>query len=108
MEEKETKTVQMDNKGKNNEAPKKVSYEDLQKAAGQLYQQSQALMHENEQLKEQIQKLNGVEIRLHYLFEVLDKGNYFDDDFIEKIVNEIKEIMIIDNTEEEGQEAKES
>jgi hypothetical protein len=52
-----------------------------------------------------MQRLNNVEVRLHYLFEVLDKGSYFDNDFIDTCVNEVKEIMTIkEETEEEIKE----
>ena len=109
MEEKDAKTVQMNSKEKNEETPKQMSYEELRKAAGQLAQQNQALMNQIEQYREQIQRLNNVEIRLHYLFEVLDKGNYFNNDFIDKVVDEIVDIMTIkeEETKEEG-ESKES
>jgi hypothetical protein len=90
------------------EETKKISYEDLQKAAGQLYQQNQQLIAKCKQYEEQMQRLNNVEVRLHYLFEVLDKGSYFDNDFIDVCVNEIKEIMTIkEESEEENTEGKE-
>jgi hypothetical protein len=108
MEENQNKTVNMAGKEVKKEENKKISYEDLQKAAGQLYQQNQQLIAKCKQYEEQMQRLNNVEVRLHYLFEVLDKGSYFDDDFIEVCVNEIKEIMTIkEEPEEENKEEKE-
>ena len=108
MEEKQNKTVNMTGKEVKKEETKKISYEDLQKAAGQLYQQNQQLIAKCKQYEEQMQRLNNVEVRLHYLFEVLDKGSYFDDDFIEVCVNEVKEIMTIkEEPEEENKEEKE-
>ena len=108
MEENQSKTVNMTGKEVKKEENKKISYEDLQKAAGQLYQQNQHLIAKCKQYEEQMQRLNNVEVRLHYLFEVLDKGSYFDDDFIEVCVNEIKEIMTIkEEPEEENKEEKE-
>lgn len=102
MEENQSKTVNMTGKEVKKEETKKISYEDLQKAAGQLYQQNQQLIAKCKQYEEQIQILNNVELRLHYLFEVLDKGSYFDSDFIDTCVNEVKEIMTIkEETEEE-------
>lgn len=102
MEENQSKTVNMTGKKVKNEETKKISYEDLQKAAGQLYQQNQQLIAKCKQYEEQMQRLNNVEVRLHYLFEVLDKGSYFDSDFIDTCVNEVKEIMTIkEETEEE-------
>lgn len=108
MEENQSKTVNMTGKEVKKEETKKISYEDLQKAAGQLYQQNQQLIAKCKQYEEQMQRLNNVEVRLHYLFEVLDKGSYFDNDFIDICVNEIKEIMTIkEETEEENTENKE-
>lgn len=108
MEENQNKTVNMAGKEVKKEETKKISYEDLQKAAGQLYQQNQQLIAKCKQYEEQMQRLNNVEVRLHYLFEVLDKGSYFDDDFIEVCVNEVKEIMTIkEEAEEEPKEEKE-
>lgn len=102
MEENQSKTVNMTGKKVKNEETKKISYGDLQKAAGQLYQQNQQLIAKCKQYEEQMQRLNNVEVRLHYLFEVLDKGSYFDSDFIDTCVNEVKEIMTIkEETEEE-------
>ena len=108
MEENQNKTVNMAGKEVKKEETKKISYEDLQKAAGQLYQQNQQLIAKCKQYEEQMQRLNNVEVRLHYLFEVLDKGSYFDNDFIDVCVNEIKEIMTIkEEPEEENKEEKE-
>jgi hypothetical protein len=107
MEENQNKTVNMAGKEVKKEETKKISYEDLQKAAGQLYQQNQQLIAKCKQYEEQMQRLNNVEVRLHYLFEVLDKGSYFDNDFIDVCVNEVKEIMTIKEEPEENKEEKE-
>ena len=107
MEENQSKTVDMTGKEVKKEEAKKISYEDLQTAAGQLYQQNQQLIAKCKQYEEQMQRLNNVEVRLHYLFEVLDKGSYFDNDFIDVCVNEVKEIMTIKEEPEEEKEDKE-
>jgi hypothetical protein len=107
MGENQNKTVNMTGKEVKKEETKKISYEDLQKAAGQLYQQNQQLIARCKQYEEQMQRLNNVEVRLHYLFEVLDKGSYFDNDFIDTCVNEVKEIMTIKEETEEEKEDKE-
>ena len=104
MEENQSKTVNMTGKEVKKEETKKISYEDLQKAAGQLYQQNQQLIAKCKNYEEQIQRMNNVEVRLHYLFEVLDKGSYFDNDFIDVCVNEVKEIMTIKEAPEEQSE----
>lgn len=107
MGENQSKTVNMTGKEVKKEETKKISYEDLQKAAGQLYQQNQQLIAKCKQYEEQMQRLSNVELRLHYLFEVLDKGSYFNNDFIDICVNEIKEIMTIKEEPEEEKEEKE-
>lgn len=108
MGENQNKTVKMTGEEVKKEETKKISYEDLQKAAGQLYQQNQQLIAKCKQYEEQMQRFNNVEVRLHYLFEVLDKGSYFDSDFIDTCVNEVKEIMTIkEEPEEEIKEEKE-
>ena len=109
MGENQNKTVNMTGKEVKKEETKKISYEDLQKAAGQLYQQNQQLIARCKQYEEQMQRFNNIEVRLHYLFEVLDKGSYFDSDFIDICVNEVKEIMTIkeDPKEENNKEEKE-
>lgn len=108
MGENQNKTVKMTGKEGKKEETKKISYEDLQKAAGQLYQQNQQLIARCKQYEEQMQRLNNVEVRLHYLFEVLDKGSYFDNEFIDICVNEVKEIMTIkEDPKEEIKEEKE-
>ena len=108
MEENQSKTVSMTGKEVKKEENKKISYEDLQKAAGQLYQQNQQLIAKCKQYEERMQRFNNIEVRLHYLFEVLDKGSYFDNDFIDACVNEVKEIMTIkEEPEEENKEEKE-
>ena len=108
MEENQSKTVNMTGKEVKKEESKKISYEDLQKAAGQLYQQNQQLIAKCKQYEEQMQRFNSIEVRLHYLLEVLDKGSYFDNDFIDVCVNEVKEIMTIkEEPKEEKKEEKE-
>lgn len=103
-EEKKAKTVTMDTAPKNSEEPKKVPYETLQNAAIQLKRQNDSLMELIEKYKQELQRINNVETRLHFLFEVLNKGSYFDNDFIDKCVDEIKEILTIPESEEEQPE----
>ena len=108
MEEKkqEGKTIKMDTARKAESPEKKISYEDLQKAAGQLYQQNQVLQNRLKEYEEQMQRLNNIEVRLHYLFEVLDKGSYFDNEFIDSVVEEVKTILTIDGNNGEEEEEK--
>ena len=54
MEENQSKTVNMTGKEVKKEETKKISYEDLQKAAGQLYQQNQQLIAKCKQYEEQM------------------------------------------------------
>lgn len=73
-----------------NEQPK-LSYEQLNDACNQLFQQNQAL-------RNQIQQMNQMNMfkRLDYLFKVLEFNRVFNDqEFINSCVAEIKEAMII-------------
>ena len=86
MEEKKSKVVNM--KGENTE-PKKLTYEQLNNACNQLFQQNQQLLHK-------IQEINAVNMfkRLDYLFKVVELAATFKDaDFVNSCIDEIKEAM---------------
>ena len=74
---------------------KQLSYDELKNAAIQLSQQYQEALRQNEELRREINSINGIEARLHYLFEVLKSGIYFDNDYTEEVANEIKDILTI-------------
>lgn len=86
MEEKKSKVVNM--KGENTE-PKKLTYEQLNNACNQLFQQNQQLLHK-------IQEINAVNMfkRLDYLFKVVELAATFKDaDFVNSCIDEIKEAL---------------
>lgn len=100
MEEKKSKVVNM--KGK--EAPKqqKLTYEQLNDACNQLFQQNQYLV---KQLKE-LDMANSFK-RLDYLFKVVElAGTFKDADFVNQCIDEIKGAMVAsdDNPQDEAKE----
>lgn len=97
MEEKKNNVIEMTLKNKEEENPKKMSYEQLEQVAHQLSEQTR-------QLYNQLQQSNMTNMfkRLDYLFKVLENGSRFDKDFLDKCISEIKDIMTVpEGTEEE-------
>lgn len=107
MEEKKSKVVNM----KGNEQPKqqKLTYEQLNDACNQLFQQ-------NQYLTKQVRELNTYNAfkRLDYLFKVLDSYSTaskvnavtFDPAFVESCIKEIQDSIEI-KEEPDKEEAKE-
>ena len=85
-----------------NDAPQqeqRLTYEQLNEACGQLFQQ-------NQQLRRQLQESNltGIFKRLDYLFKVLDHAEIIcDPEFVGSCTEEIKDILTI---REEPKEAE--
>ena len=100
MEEQKDKVVEMTPQAKETEQPQKMSYEQLEQVAHQLSEQAR-------QLYGQLQKsnLSNMFKRLDYLFKVVENGHMFKQDFLEKCVKEIEDIMTVpeepENSEEE-------
>ena len=100
MEEQKSKVVEMAPQAKETERPEKMSYEQLENIAHQLSEQAR-------QLYGQLQKsnLNNMFKRLDYLFKVVENGHMFRQDFLDKCVKEIEELMTVpeepENSEEE-------
>ena len=90
---------------KGTEQPQKMSYEQLEQVAHQLSEQAR-------QLYGQLQKsnLNNMFKRLDYLFKVVENGHMFKQDFLDKCVKEIEDIMTVpeepENSEEETPDIK--
>lgn len=107
MEEQKKKVVEMQPTTKETERPEKMSYEQLEQIAHQLSEQAR-------QLYSQLQKSNMTNMfkRLDYLFKVVENGHMFKQDFLEKCIAEIEEIMTVpeetegDNKEEETPDIK--
>lgn len=102
--ENETKEVKLEAQASESagQEQKKLSYEELNNACMQLYQQ-------NQQLLKQVKQLHlGVMLkRMDYLFEVLDKASLFDDEFVKSCVNELKEALAAKPTEEKSDTVEE-
>lgn len=96
MEENKTKVVSM-NTGKSEE--KKLTYEQLNDACNQLWQQNKQLAVRNRELEQ-----FAINKRLDYLFKVLEYSSKFSNDFIISCTNEIEEAMTITNQEEKKEE----
>ena len=106
MEEQKKKVVEMQPVTKETERPEKMSYEQLEQVAHQLSEQAR-------QLYSQLQKSNMTNMfkRLDYLFKVVENGHMFKQDFFEKCIAEIEELMTVpevekDNKEEETPDTK--
>lgn len=107
MEEQKSKVVEMAPQAKETEQSQKMSYEQLEQIAHQLSEQAR-------QLYSQLQKSNMTNMfkRLDYLFKVVENGHMFKQDFLEKSIAEIEELMTVpeeveeDNKEEETPDIK--
>lgn len=67
----------------------------------QLVKFNQMLQQKCLQLEQSINQLNNVFTRLNYLFNVLDRAQYFNEDFINACATEIQEILDTRNNTEE-------
>ena len=99
MEEQKGKVVEMQPTTKETERPEKMSYEQLEQVAHQLSEQAR-------QLYSQLQKSNMTNMfkRLDYLFKVVENGHMFKQDFLEKCITEIEELMTVPEVEEDNKE----
>lgn len=93
MEEQKKKIVEM--KKPHVQRPEKMSYEQLENVAHQLSEQ-------NRQLFAKLQELNMANMfkRLDYLFKVVENGHMFKQDFFEKCIAEIENLMTVPEQEE--------
>ena len=98
MEEQKKKVVKMQPATKD-ERPEKLSYEQLENVAHQLSEQAKQLY-----MKLQAANMSNMFKRLDYLFKVVENGHMFKQDFLEKCITEIEEIMTVpeETDKEEG------
>ena len=89
MEEQKKKVVKMQPVTKD-ERPEKLSYEQLENVAHQLSEQTKQLY-----MKLQAANMSNMFKRLDYLFKVVENGHMFKQDFLEKCIAEIEEIMTV-------------
>ena len=80
----------------------KLSYEELNNVCHQLSEQSRMLYQ-----KLQEANLTNAFRRLDYLFAVLDKSSFFDEEFITKCADEIVTMLTIPQETTENPEEKE-
>lgn len=94
MEEQKKKVVEMEPQM---QRPEKMSYEQLENVAHQLSEQ-------NRQLFVKVQELNMTNVfkRLDYLFKVVENGHMFKQDFLEKCITEIENLMTVSEQEEKS------
>ena len=99
MEEQKKKVVEIKPQM---QRPEKMSYEQLENIAHQLSEQAKQLY-----MKLQAANMGNMFKRLDYLFKVVENGHMFKQDFLEKCIAEIEELMTVpeeieeDNKEEE-------
>ena len=90
MEEQKTKIVEMQSATKETEKPEKMSYEQLENIAHQLSEQARKLYSQLQQ-----SNMTNMFKRLDYLFKVVENGHMFKQDFLEKCIAEIEELMTV-------------
>lgn len=101
-EKKEGKTVAMNTANKDNKQ-QKLTYEQLNDACNQLFQQ-------NQYLAKQLRELNMANSfkRLDYLFKVVELASTFkDDEFVADCIDEIKEAMVLKEEPEDTDKKEE-
>ena len=103
MEEQKTKIVEMQPATKETEKPEKMSYEQLENIAHQLSEQARKLYSQLQQ-----SNMTNMFKRLDYLFKVVENGHMFKQDFLEKCIAEIEELMTVPEVEEDNKEEETS
>lgn len=96
-EQKKTKVVNMKGEEKHE---KKLTYEQLNNACNQLWQQNQQLAKRAKELEQ-----FAVNKRLDYLFKVIEFSSSFSSDFVGNCTSEIEEAMTILQEEQPKEEA---
>ena len=84
------------------EEQKKLTYEQLNDACNQLWQQNRQLIKKTNELEQ-----FAMNKRLDYLFKVLEHSKKFSSDFIINCVNEVEEAMTIPQNTESTDKEKE-
>lgn len=72
------------------EEQKKLTYEQLNNACDQLWQQNKQLYKENQELKQL-----ALSKRLDYLFKVIEYSKEFSGDFVGDCAKEIQEVLTV-------------
>lgn len=98
MEEQKEKVIRIQPTTNETERPEKMSYEQLENVAHQLSEQAKQLY-----MKLQAANMSNIFKRLDYLFKVLENGHMFRQDFVDKCVSEIEELMSVPEETEEAE-----
>lgn len=98
MEEQKEKVIKMQPTTNETERPEKMSYEQLENVAHQLSEQAKQLY-----MKLQAANMSNIFKRLDYLFKVLENEHMFRQDFVDKCVSEIEELMSVPEETEEAE-----
>ena len=99
MEENKAKTVNINGANKAQMENKKLTYEQLNDACNQLWQQNKQLVARNRELEQY-----AMNKRMDYLFKVLELNSKFSSDFIVNCASEIEEALTIPQDSEESKE----
>lgn len=100
-DQKKAKTVKMGASNEAKEQNQKLTYEQLNDACNQLWQQNKQLVARNRELEQ-----FAINKRLDYLFKVLELGSKFNSDFVVSCASEIEEAMTIPQEVEKTKEDK--
>lgn len=96
-EQSKAKQINMNaNAGKSENKQQKLTYEQLNDACNQLWQQNKQLVARNRELE-----TFAMNKRLDYLFKVLELSNQFSSDFVVNCSSEIEQAMTIPQDIEE-------
>lgn len=108
MTKEKSKTVQMnvpkENNVENNNQQQKMSYEQLEKVAGDLYQQNRQMQGQIHSMQQAIAEFNEIGM----LLDVLDKSEHFSENFVTRCSNKIEELITkaMDASEKSVEETK--
>lgn len=82
--------------GENTQQEMKLSYEELQEVAAKLSAQRDSIIEKYKELTVKYQELlqNNYFVRLEWLWRVIEKKDYFNEEFVSKCMAEFKEIMM--------------
>lgn len=92
-EQKKNKTIGM---SINKEDKQKLSYEQLNDACNQLFQQNKQLSLRNRELEQFIMNK-----RIEYLFKVMEFSTLFHNDFVASCIEELEEVLKLSQSVEE-------
>lgn len=99
--EKQGKVISINTTKESDKEQKKLTYEQLNDACNQLFQQNRQLLIKNKELEQFCMNK-----RLDYLFRIVENNEKFSSDFVVTAINEIEEAMTIPENEDNPKEEK--